>query len=89
MPEEKLLPRGEKVVVSSGLILEKSFRFIDYFGRNHQTIEISTRIKPLRFLGEYCSTFVRRGLYSERSLEEEQGFYVHEKAPHYIKLRTA
>ena len=84
--QEKLLPRKERVVISDGLLFRTSACFDELVGGMHYRLTLLKQFKPLSFLGEYVSTFVRTGLYSEQSLEDEVGLRVHRSAPHYLRV---
>jgi|TARA_B100002003_G_C14145063_1_gene550547 hypothetical protein len=82
------LPRKKDVVISDNPLFKTTVRYDDCFYGDHYRLTFSTQFKPLSFLGKYASTFVRRGSYSENSLDKNKGWRVHRAAPHYLEILT-
>lgn len=85
---ELLLPRKKEVIISDNFLFREKVCFEGEIFSEHYRLTFSTQFKPLSFLGEYASTFVTTGLYSEKDLDE-MNWLVKPSAPHYLKLRVA
>ncbi|MEI6850124.1 MAG: hypothetical protein WCK29_03725 [archaeon] len=66
---ELILPLNKDVVISEGVFFKNSVTYLDYIYSKHYRLRFSTQFKPLAFLGNYVSTFVTTGIYSENDLD--------------------